>query len=49
MEIMGLFAPGSGLGEGVIDLGVAGVADRVLVGAEGERTVFDGAGRFNRQ
>ena len=32
------------MGEGVIDLGVASVVDRVLVRAEGERAVFDGGG-----
>jgi len=44
IEIVGVFAPGSGLGESVIDLGVAGVVGRVLVHAQGERAGFDGAG-----
>ena len=44
IEIVGVFAPGSGVGESVIDIGVAGLVGRVLVHAEGERAGFDGAG-----
>jgi hypothetical protein len=49
MEIVGLFAPGAGLGESVIDLSVAGVVDRVLLDAQGERAVFDRAGSLKRR
>jgi hypothetical protein len=41
---VGFFAPGSGLGEGVVDLGMAGVIGGVAVEAESERAGFDGAG-----
>ena len=44
LEIVGLLAPGSGLGEGVIDLGKAGAVGGVPVHAESERARLDGAG-----
>jgi len=49
LEVAGLFDPGAALGEGGVDLGVAGGEVGVVLKAEGEDGVFEGPGSVEAQ